>query len=154
MLAGGLNRRITRAWKSSYNLAQEEVGMILSKPLFVVLLVAGMPLLAAAADRTSSHPAAFDLKSGQVPSDELTTNSGPDRYVLLSPSGAVPTTPAAFSQALDSQGNVCYTMRTYKVKPQERFAENESARAGYSKCEMASAYRLRSADGVSPARLK
>ncbi len=128
--------------------------MILSKPLFLVLLLAGVPLFATAADPTSQQPATFNLKPAEVGSGELTTASGPNRFTPLPPGGNVPTSSAAFSQALDSQGNICYTMRSYKVKPKERFAENESARAGYSTCEMASAYRLRSADGVSPAQQK
>ena len=42
--------------------------------------------------------------------------------------------------------DLCYTMRTYKMKPKERLKEGESASAGYSICQMASNYRFRSAD--------
>jgi len=42
--------------------------------------------------------------------------------------------------------SVCYTMRSYKVKRTERLDDNQSGVRGYSTCEMASSYRLRSAD--------
>jgi hypothetical protein len=42
-------------------------------------------------------------------------------------------------------GNVCYFMRTYKIKPTERIPEGQSASRGYSECEMASDYEIRSA---------
>ncbi len=41
---------------------------------------------------------------------------------------------------------VCFTMRTYKVKPAERLRDNESGSTGYSTCQMGSNYRVRSAD--------
>jgi hypothetical protein len=46
----------------------------------------------------------------------------------------------------DVNGEVCYTMRSYKVKRTERLADNESGHRGYSTCERASGYHLRSAD--------
>ena len=39
----------------------------------------------------------------------------------------------------------CYTMRMYKVKRQEHFANGESGLKGYSTCELASNYQVRSA---------
>jgi hypothetical protein len=41
---------------------------------------------------------------------------------------------------------VCFTMRTYKVKPAERLRDNESGAMGYSTCQIGSNYRIRSAD--------
>jgi len=46
----------------------------------------------------------------------------------------------------DMNGEVCYTMRSYKVKRTERLADNESEHRGYSTCERASGYHVRSAD--------
>ena len=43
--------------------------------------------------------------------------------------------------------NSCLKLRTYKVKRQERFSENESAFRGYSTCQSASNYEVRSAVG-------
>ena len=39
----------------------------------------------------------------------------------------------------------CYTMRMYKVKRKERFASGENALRGYSICELAKNYQMRSA---------
>jgi hypothetical protein len=39
----------------------------------------------------------------------------------------------------------CYTMRMYKVKRKEHFADGESGSRGYSTCELASNYQVRSA---------
>ena len=39
----------------------------------------------------------------------------------------------------------CYTMRMYKVKRKERFGDGESGLKGYTTCELASNYQMRSA---------
>jgi hypothetical protein len=39
----------------------------------------------------------------------------------------------------------CYTMRMYKVKRKEHFADGENGLRGYSTCELASNYQVRSA---------
>jgi hypothetical protein len=60
------------------------------------------------------------------------------------------------------QGDVCYTMRSYKVKETERIRDHESLFRGYSECEMASNFQIRSAEAhqkkpdpdVTPAALK
>ena len=39
----------------------------------------------------------------------------------------------------------CYTMRMYKVKRKEHFADGESGSRGYSTCELASNYQVRTA---------
>lgn len=49
-------------------------------------------------------------------------------------------------------GNTCYTMRSYKVERTERFGDEVTPR-GYTTCQMASGFRVRSADG-QPAELK
>lgn len=43
-------------------------------------------------------------------------------------------------------GDVCYTLRTYKVKPTERIRDHENPLQGYSECEMASDFHIRSAE--------
>jgi hypothetical protein len=52
--------------------------------------------------------------------------------------------------------DVCYTMRSYKVKRTERLGDSQSGVRGYSTCEMASSYRLRSTESniQPPVRLK
>lgn len=56
----------------------------------------------------------------------------------------------------DLNGNVCYTMRTYKIKPTERIQEGESVNGGYSECEMASNFEIHSAVAhkKEPAKVK
>ena len=44
---------------------------------------------------------------------------------------------------------VCFTMRTYKVKPTERLQDGEIGLRGYSTCQMGSKYGVRSADDSS-----
>ena len=53
-----------------------------------------------------------------------------------------PTVPPTFAILND---DLCYTMRTYKVKRKEHFADGESGSRGYSTCELASNYQVRSA---------
>ena len=53
---------------------------------------------------------------------------------------------AAIVLPLDASGDICYTMRMYKVKATEHLNENESARRGYTTCQLARDYQIRSAD--------
>ena len=53
---------------------------------------------------------------------------------------------AAIVLPLDASKDVCYTMRMYKVKATEHLKENESARRGYTTCQLARDYQIRSAD--------
>jgi hypothetical protein len=46
---------------------------------------------------------------------------------------------------------ICYTMRTYMVKATERLIDNESGFRGYSSCQTASTYNLRSAESQDEA---
>jgi hypothetical protein len=50
-----------------------------------------------------------------------------------------------YQSLADLNGNVCYTMRTYKVKRTERLKDEETARRGYASCEMGAQYHFRSA---------
>jgi hypothetical protein len=61
-----------------------------------------------------------------------------------------------FEAPAGASKDVCYTMRSYKVKRTERLDDSQSGVRGYSTCEMASSYRLRSADSKiqEPVRLK
>ena len=45
---------------------------------------------------------------------------------------------------LNPQSGVCFTMRTFKVKPTERL-QDENGMRGYSTCQMGSEYRVRNA---------
>lgn len=48
--------------------------------------------------------------------------------------------------SLAPRGGVCYVMRSYKVKPTERVRDYENFSRGYSECEMASSFQIRSAE--------
>lgn len=54
----------------------------------------------------------------------------------------------------DSNANVCFTMRTYRATPKERFVAGENGLKGYSTCQMGSKFQIRAADGKPPAKLK
>jgi len=54
-------------------------------------------------------------------------------------------TPAGQPRSAVLNDDVCYTMRTYKVKRKEHFADGESGTRGYSACELASNYQVRTA---------
>ena len=49
---------------------------------------------------------------------------------------------------INPDANVCFTMRSYKMKRTERLANNEHGLTGYSTCAMGSSFRLRSADAA------
>jgi hypothetical protein len=48
--------------------------------------------------------------------------------------------------------DVCYTIRSYKVKPAERIKDGESGAAGYTTCELGSSYRIRLAEAPASRR--
>lgn len=48
--------------------------------------------------------------------------------------------------SLATRGDVCYAIRSYKVKPTERIRDYENFSRGYSECEMASNFQIRSAE--------
>jgi hypothetical protein len=53
---------------------------------------------------------------------------------------------AAIFLPLNASRDVCYTMRTYKVKATEHLKNNETGRRGYTTCQLAHDYQIRSAD--------
>jgi hypothetical protein len=54
-------------------------------------------------------------------------------------------TPAKRPRSAVLNDTDCYTMRMYKVKRKERFDEGESFTRGYTTCELASNYQIRTA---------
>ena len=55
------------------------------------------------------------------------------------------TVPARRSRSTVLNEADCYTMRMYKVKRKEHFADGENGLRGYSTCELASNYQVRTA---------
>jgi hypothetical protein len=116
----------------------------------IVVLISGFKTSALAADDKAQSESSASLQNqtadlalfGQ-PDDDMPASS--DLFFLknrprlnLSP----PTEPPKFAILNDAD---CYTMRMYKVKRKERFADGESGTRGYSTCELASNYQIRSA---------
>jgi hypothetical protein len=112
------------------------------RPLFLFLF-AGISLCTARAADQASQPSPLDLKN------PLLASSGEQAALLQSPSDDSLLAKPMHSYGVlepDANGDVCYTMRSYKVKRKERFAEGESGRTRYSTCESASSFHIRSAD--------
>jgi hypothetical protein len=125
--------------------------MNLARSFFFLFLIAGLAISAGAADNKAQSQASADSSQNQsqnaaafgAPSQDGLPSSG-----LLFLNGEKPrlnlTHPVEPKSAtLDDE--LCYTMRTYKVKRTERLADDESGMRGYSTCELAKNYQVRSA---------
>ena len=131
--------------------------MTFARPLFLSLLllflVAGTATVSVAADSddAAKPQTSFGSLQNQVgdsapfgaPAQDVRSSSGlfflkARPRLSLNP----PTLQPTFAVLND---DVCYTMRTYKVKHKEHFADGESGSRGYSTCELASNYQVRSA---------
>jgi len=100
-----------------------------------VVLALTSPSIAVAADQNSAAGAPNSSSADQAILLRGLDSSRP----LLNRNAGVPL----------ADKDVCYTIRSYKVKPTERVEEGE---AGYSTCELASSYRIRSADAPASRR--
>lgn len=125
--------------------------MTFSRVLLCLCLVS-ISITAVAADEhanaSSGSPAAENpllQSTNPVPDTTALTNPFPQDKAdsgLLGPQKA-----RSESYSLsDLNGDVCYTMRSYKVKRTERLTDNQTGLRGYSTCETASSYRIRSAE--------
>ena len=125
--------------------------MTFARPLFLLLLFAGVPTISMAADDEAKPQTSVGSLQNQVgdaapfgaPAQDFESSSGlfflkTRPRLSLNP----PTVPPTFAILND---DLCYTMRTYKVKRKEHFADGESGSRGYSTCELASNYQVRSA---------
>jgi hypothetical protein len=129
------------------------------RPLGYILGAALSVGVAMAADGDSQKPAATDTQNGMAVGSDEARNLVTDafNYALFqvpSQKNTAKLTPRSRGIPLANDRDVCFTMRTYKVKPKERFADGEEADAGYSTCQMASGFRVHSADGDAAVRLK
>jgi hypothetical protein len=127
--------------------------MTFARPLFLLLLLAAATIICMAADSDDAAKPQASVGSLQnqvgdsapfgVSAQDLRPSSGlfflkTRPRLNLNP----PTLQPTFAVLND---DVCYTMRTYKVKHKEHFADGESGSRGYSTCELASNYQVRSA---------
>ena len=114
--------------------------MHLVKPLsFFLISIAFLGTAVAADDAAPSGSASWPVVRDGSNASAVRVLDGTDAafIVSLEPGQRVDLNPRA---------GVCFTMRTYKVKPTERLRDNESGSAGYSTCQMGSNYKVRSAD--------
>jgi hypothetical protein len=90
--------------------------------------------------------------SGQQATETATDNFDP--HVLRTPFGMYSLSPHPLLEAarpvvarqfIAPGDRACLTLRIYKVKRTERLADNESGMRGYTTCEFASNYQVRSA---------
>lgn len=86
-----------------------------------------------------------------APGSRLLFPGAASHDLVLAPDAPDRVSPAPFRtrqgrSLADVNGDVCYTMRTYKVKPSERMRDRENLFRGYSECEMASNFEIRSAE--------
>jgi hypothetical protein len=91
------------------------------------------------------------LRNLTSPFSRPDANSG--ALQLRNPQLGIDTRAGTESRA-NASADVCYTMRSYKVKRTERLDDSQSGVRGYSICEMASSYRLRSADSKAQQRVR
>jgi hypothetical protein len=127
--------------------------MTFARPLFFLLLLAFATTISMAADPDDAAKSQASVCSSQnqvgdarlfgSPAQDF--NSSASLFFLKSRprlSLSPPTLQPTFTILND---DLCYTMRTYKVKRKEHFADGESGSRGYSTCEMATNYQVRSA---------
>ena len=88
------------------------------------------------AENQTVNPALF----GQT--DQMTTS---DLFFLKDETRLDLKTPAGRPRSAVLNDRDCYTMRMYKVKRKEHFANGESGLRSYSTCELASKYQMRTA---------
>ena len=121
------------------------------------LFVISISIAAVAADKPAN--AAREPTETQNPIFGFQSTTSPDSTVLVNPfiqdkadSDLLGQGARSDSYSLSElNGDVCYTMRSYKVRRTERLRENQSGLRDYSTCQMASNYRVRSADAKAAA---
>lgn len=117
--------------------------------LFLLLAFAALTTRAVAGDnRTASETASTnaDARSqSSAPGLGGAENLAPNTDVAP-PSQFLFPRAGSHDNLAEVNGDVCYTMRTYKMKPTERLRDQQNLFRGYSECEMASKYRIRSAE--------
>ena len=121
------------------------------KPLLCLLVISFFASAAFAAGDESS-PSASDVSvQNQTPDPALFGRSAEnqpassDLFFLTTRPRLDLSTRAGRPRSAALNDTDCYTMRMYKVKRKEHFADGENGLRGYSTCELASNYQVRSA---------
>src|ERR1700759_3325752 len=119
------------------------------RPLFFLLAISFFASSAFAAGDGSDA----QLSNGSVENQTVdlalfgqpTQTSASDLFFLKDETRLDLKTPAGRPRSAVLNDGDCYTMRMYKVKRKERFADGENGSRGYSTCELASKYQMRTA---------
>jgi hypothetical protein len=125
--------------------------MTFARPLLYLLLMACIATAAFAAGDGSNSQSS----PGSLPNQTADASAVPSAAEVLQQSTGLvfledkasntnhPPVPRPSLAVLND--DECYTMRMYKVKRKEHFADGQSGLRGYSTCELASNYQVRSA---------
>jgi hypothetical protein len=121
------------------------------KPLFFLLVISFFASSAYAAGDGSDTQASSGSLLNQMadpalfgqPAENQSTSS--DLFFLKTRPRLDLSTPSKRPGSAILNDTDCYTMRMYKLKRKEHFADGESGARGYTTCELASNYQVRSA---------
>jgi hypothetical protein len=111
--------------------------------LSLVCVATAIPLFAAD-NQASAQPSPEQQTSQTLLPGEASTTPF-DMLVLRNRSLVDSAQPVVARQFIPSTDRACLTLRIYKVKRTERLADGQTATRGYTTCEVASNYQMRSA---------
>jgi hypothetical protein len=123
--------------------------MISIRPLLFVLVISFFTGSAFAAgdgsDRQTSEASVQNQTADPALFGQPDQSAASDLFFMKDKPRLNFTAPAGRPRSAVLNETDCYTMRMYKVKRKERFGDGESGLKGYSTCELASNYQVRSA---------
>ena len=124
--------------------------MTSSRPLFFILLIVLSvisSLAFAADDKAHPQPASSPNQTADPAlfAGNVAGEPASDLFFIKDNRRLNFTSPAEQPRSAVLNDRDCYTMRMYKVKRKERFASGENGLRGYSTCELASNYQVRTA---------
>ena len=126
--------------------------MVSARPLSFVLLVSLVLVINASAALAADDAARSDSSN----QNQIASTSKPDvaaeslqqasgLVLSLANAGMLNRPPHEGAPFAKLDNGVCYTMRMYKLKRTERLSDSETAARGYTTCELAKNYQVRSA---------
>lgn len=114
--------------------------MSLVRPLgFLLTSVVLLSAASAADNAAASGSASWPVARGGSNASAVIVLDGADAPIIVY-------TESGRRIDLNPLGGICFTMRTYKVKPTERLRDSESGSRGYSTCQMGADFKIRTAD--------
>jgi hypothetical protein len=119
------------------------------KPLLFLLVISSFAGSAYAAgdgsDPQSSKPSVQNHTADPALFGQPAQSAVSDLFFMKDRPRLKFTAPAEQPRSAVLNNTDCYTMRMYKVKRKEHFADGENGLRGYSTCELASNYQVRTA---------